>query len=109
VALLACAKHPTIGSVSFVKPKTRKLLITGVALLIFGPVIGCAFFFAGYFHAFQSLASTPPGTMPNMERTASQIFTSFIPFLLGGVCGATGLFLVVFALITHFFKSKDDR
>jgi hypothetical protein len=47
--------------------------------------------------------------MPDMSRTASQIFVSLIPFLLGGVCGAGGLFLVVYALITHFFKSKDDR
>jgi hypothetical protein len=108
VTLLSCQKHPTIGSVADMKPQTRKLLIAGVALLIFGPVLGLAIFFAGYFHAFQLLVNTPPGTMPNVGRTASQIFMSLIPFLLGGICGATGFFLVLFALITHFFGAKDD-
>jgi hypothetical protein len=109
---LALSRGPwcdAYGSVSAVKPKTRKLLIAGAALLIFGPALGWALLFAGYFHAIQSLTNTPPGTMPNMERTASQIFESLIPFLLGGICGATGLFLVVYALITHFFRPKDDR
>ena len=109
VAFLACAKHPTIGSVSTVKLKTRKLLILGVALLIFGPVIGWSLTFLGYFHAMQSIGQTPPGTIPNLGQTASQLLMSLIPFLLGGICGATGFFLVVYALITHFFKSKDDH
>jgi len=91
------------------KPKTRKLLITGVALLIFGPVVGWALTFLGYFHAMQSVAQTPPGTIPNIGQTASQLLMSLIPFLLGGICGATGVFLVLFALITHFFGSKDEH
>lgn len=109
VALLTCAKHPTIGSVSPVIPKTRKLLIAGVALLIFGPALGWGLTFLGYFHAMQTLSSTPPGTMPDMGHTASQMLMSLIPLVLGGICGAAGLFLILFALITHFFRSKDEH
>jgi hypothetical protein len=90
------------------KPKTRNLLITGVALAIFGPVLGWVLALAGIFHTEQSVIQTTPGTMPDMQRTASQLFMSLIPLGVGAVCGATGLFLILYVLITHFFRPKTD-
>lgn len=88
-------------------PKRLKLLIAGVALLIFGPVFGWVLTLLGYFHAVQSLVGTPPGTMPDIGHTASQMFASLIPLAIGGILGATGLFLILFAVITHLIRPKD--
>jgi uncharacterized membrane protein AbrB (regulator of aidB expression) len=109
VALLTCHKHPTNGSVYVVKPKTRKLLITGVALFIFGPALGWGLTFLGYFRAMQSLIGTLPGTMPDMGHTAFEMLMSMVPIVLGGICGAAGLFLILFALIAHFLGPKDGE
>jgi hypothetical protein len=98
------------------KPKTRKLLITGVALLIFGPVLGFILYFVGMFLGFQSLASAaqspPPGALPDIGRMMSSMFTrlfvGFAPLLVGMLAGASGMFLIIFSLITHFTGPKDD-
>jgi len=89
------------------KPKTRKTLIVGVAAAIFGPVLGWVLTFAGFFKTEQSLLQTPPGTIPNMGQTASNMLFSLIPILVGTLCGAVGLFLILYALIIHFFGSKE--
>ena len=89
------------------KPKTRNTLIVGVAASIFGPVLGWVLTMAGFFKTEQSLLQTPPGAIPNMEQTASNMLFSLIPILVGALCGAVGLFLVLLALITHFFRSKE--
>jgi hypothetical protein len=88
------------------KPKTRTILLTGVALAIFGPVLGWVLTIAGFFKAEQSIMQTPPGTIPDMGQTGSQMFVSLIPVLAGVLCGAVGFFLVLYALITHFFRTK---
>ena len=89
------------------KPKTRKTLIVGVAAAIFGPVLGWVLTIAGIFKTEQSLLQTPPGTIPDMGQTASNMLFSLIPILVGALCGAVGLFLVLYALIIHFFRSKE--
>ncbi len=89
------------------KPKSRNILITGVALVIFGPVLGWVLTLAGFFHTEQSIIQTPAGTLPDMQQTASQMFVSLIPMGLGVLCGAAGLFLILYVLITHFFRAKE--
>jgi len=89
------------------QPKKRNILITGVALFIFGPVLGWVLTIAGFFKAEQSIIQTPPGMIPDMGQTASQMFVSLIPVLAGVLCGAVGFFLILYALITHFFRSKE--
>jgi hypothetical protein len=88
------------------KPQTRNTLVVGVALFIFGPVLGWVLTMAGFFKTEQSIIQTPPGTFPDMGHAASLWFGSLIPILVGVVCGAIGFFLIVYALITHFFRSK---
>jgi hypothetical protein len=88
------------------KPETRKTLIAGVALSIFGPVLGWVLTIAGFFKTEQSILQTPPGAITDMRQTASHILVSLIPMLAGVLCGAVGFFLIVYALITHFFRSK---
>lgn len=89
------------------KSKTRNTLITGVALFIFGPVLGWGLAMAGIFKTEQSLLQTPPGAFPDMGQTTSHLFFSLIPFLAGALFGAVGFFLILYALIIHFFRSKD--
>jgi hypothetical protein len=90
-----------------VKSKTRNTLIAGVALFIFGPILGWVVFIAGIFKAEQSIAQTPPGTLPNIGQTFSHLFFNLLPVLVGVLLGAVGAFLILFALITHFFRSKE--
>ena len=89
------------------KPKTRNTLIVGVAASIFGPVLGWVLTIAGIFKTEQSLLQTPPGTFPDLGQTASHMLFGLIPILVGALCGAVGLFLVLYALIIHFFRSKE--
>jgi hypothetical protein len=89
------------------KHQTRNLLITGIALLIFGPVLGWVLSIAGFFHAEQSVMQTPPGVVPDIRNTASDMFASLIPICVGIICGAIGMFLILFALITHRFRSTE--
>jgi hypothetical protein len=88
------------------KPKTRKTLIVGVAASIFGPVLGWVLTIAGFFKTEQSLLQTPPGTIPDMGQTMSNMLFNLIPILVGALCGAVGLFLVLYALIIHFFSGQ---
>jgi hypothetical protein len=88
------------------KAKTRNTLITGVALLIFGPALGWVLTMAGLFKTEQSIIQTPPGLMPDMGHTASNMLFSLIPILVGVLCGAVGFFLIAYAFITHFFRSN---
>ena len=90
------------------KPKTRNILITGVALFVFGPVLGWVLTIASFFKAEQSILHTPPGMIPDMGQIASQEFGSLIPIAIGVLCGAVGFFLILYALITHFFRSTND-
>jgi uncharacterized membrane protein YphA (DoxX/SURF4 family) len=90
------------------KPKTRNTLITGVALLVFGPVLGWVLTIAGFFKVQQSILHTPPGMIPDMGQTASHMFVSLIPIAIGMLCGAVGFFLILYAFITHFFRSAND-
>ena len=80
----------------------------GIALLIFGPVIGWVLTIAGFFHAVTTVQQIQPGAMPDFQRTTSQMLYSLIPILLGALSGAVGFFLTLYALITHFFRSKPD-
>src|SRR5271170_885862 len=61
------------------KSKTRNTLIAGVALLIFGPVLGWVLTLAGFFKTEQSILQTPPGTFPDMGQAASHMFVSTQP------------------------------
>jgi Na+/melibiose symporter-like transporter len=88
------------------KPKTRNTLVAGVALFIFGPVLGWVLTMAGFVKTGQSILQTPSGTIPDMGHAASLWYVSLIPILVGVVCGAVGFFLIVYALITHFFRSN---
>jgi hypothetical protein len=90
-----------------VKSETRNTLIVGVALLIFGPVVGWVLTIAGFFKTEQSVMQTPPGMIPDMGQTASHMFVSIIPLLIGALFGAVGLFLILYAFITHGFRSKE--
>ena len=60
------------------KSKTRKTLITGVALLIFGPVLGYILFFVGLFYSLattsRAVQSTPPGTFPDVGHAMAHMF-----------------------------------
>ena|ERR1700693_2720142 len=97
------------------KPRVRKLLITGFALLIFGPVLGYILWFAGMFYSVATASSvaqsTPLGTVPDighmMSRMLTGVFAGFIPLLLGMLAGASGFFLIIYSLITHFCRTKD--
>jgi VanZ family protein len=94
------------------QPKRLKILIIGLALMIFGPVIGWVLTIAGFFHAATSVAQVTPGNLQDMQQsyqhTASQMIYSIIPILFGALCGAVGFFLFFYALITHFFRPKPD-
>jgi hypothetical protein len=90
------------------KPKTRSTLITGVAVFDFGPVLGWVLTIAGFFKVQQSILHIPPGMIPDMGQTASHMFVSLIPIAIGVLCGAVGFFLILYAFITHFFRSTDD-
>ncbi len=90
------------------KPRTLKILIAGIALLIFGPVLGWVCCILGLFHMQQSLAQTPPGAMPDIGQLPSRMMANLIPILIGIVLGAVGGFLTLYALITHMFGPKDD-
>jgi hypothetical protein len=90
------------------KPRTFKILIIGLALLIFGPVLGYVLTLVGFFHAVSSSQQFPPGTIPDFSRTFSRILYSIIPVLVGALAGATGFFLVLLSLLTHFFRSKPN-
>ncbi len=94
------------------KPKTLKILIIGLALMIFAPVIGWVLTIAGFFHAATSMAQITPGTIPDIQQyyqhTTSQMLYSIIPILFGVLFGAVGFFLFLYALFTHFFRSKPD-
>lgn len=91
-------------------PKSLRLLITGIAFAIFGPVLGWVLSIAGLFHTAQTaqeriLQSNPfdfSGLNQNLTRTTSQVFLSFVPLLVGVVCGALGAFLILYALLKHF-------
>jgi hypothetical protein len=95
--------------------KTRRKLIMGIALTIFGPVIGWILSIAGLFHSAasmqNSLRRTPPGVLPDMSQmlgqTTSEILISMLPLLIGAACGALGVFLVLYALVIHFFPAKN--
>jgi|SRR5580704_18617688 hypothetical protein len=97
------------------KSKTRKLLITGVALLIFGPVLGHVLFFVGMFYSLATTStavqSSPPGSIPDvghmMLHMFMWLFVGFGPLLLGILAGATGFFLIIYSLITHFCKAEE--
>lgn len=88
------------------KPKTLRLLTIGIALLIFGPVIGWVLTMAGMFHTAATVQPIVPGAVPDPQQVVSRVFANFIPMLVGAVCGATGFFLVLYALIRHFWGSK---
>ena len=90
------------------KPRTLKILIIGLAQMIFGPVVGWVLSMVGIFHAATSLQQFQPGVMPDLEGTTSQMFYSLIPILIGILLGAVGTFLFPYALLTHFFRSKPD-
>jgi len=95
--------------------KTRRKLIIGIALTIFGPVIGWLLSIAGLFHSAASMQNsilrTPPGAIPDigqaMGQSTVEMFISLIPFLIGSACGALGVFLVLYALVIHFFPAKN--
>lgn len=90
------------------KPKTLKILIAGIALLCFGPVLGWLFCIFGFFQMGQSIAQTPPGTLPDFGQLPSRMMANFIPLLVGVVIGAVGGFLTLYALITHKFGPKGN-
>jgi hypothetical protein len=84
--------------------KTAKTsAVLGVALLIFGPVIGYVLIIFGFFQTAASVSHSP-----DLGQTTSRMVTSIIPVLLGMVCGAIGFVLTAFALISHFFAAKRD-
>jgi heme/copper-type cytochrome/quinol oxidase subunit 2 len=87
-------------------PKTLKILIIGLALMIFGPVIGWVLTIAGFFHTATAMQQIQPGVMPDFQQTSSRMMSSIIPILIGVVLGAIGFFLFLYSLITHFFRSK---
>jgi hypothetical protein len=90
------------------KPKTRNILITGIVLGCFGPVLGWLFCIFGFFQMGQSIAQTPPGSLADLGQFPSRVMANFIPLIIGVVIGAVGGFLTLYALITHFFRSTDD-
>ena len=89
-------------------PKILKILIIGIALLIFGPVLGWAFSIFGLFQTQQAIVQTPPGTFPNFDQIPSRMMANLIPMLIGAFCGAVGFFLTLYAFITHFFGPKSN-
>jgi hypothetical protein len=103
VAQLWIVRH---HSRAFMNPKTLKILIIGLALMIFGPVIGWVLTIAGFFHTATAMQQIQPGVMPDFQQTSSRMMSSIIPILIGVVLGAIGFFLFLYSLITHFFRSK---
>ncbi len=74
-------------------PKTLRFLIIGIALLIFGPLLGwCVFQVFG-------AKPDPLGIEPKTDRIA---------LIIGAVLGAVGVFFTLYAVITHIFGSKHD-
>jgi hypothetical protein len=84
------------------KPKTLKILITGIVLMIIGPVIGWVLTITGFFHAAAAMHSIQPGGMPDFERAASEMAYLIVPILLGVLFWTAGFFSTLYALITHF-------
>ena len=100
-------------------PKTLKVLIIGIALLVFGPVLGWALSMAltifGFFQTHQAIAQTLPSSPQNISQMLlnfSQIPTrmmlNLIPLLIGAICGSVGFFLTIYAFIKHFFGPKRN-
>jgi len=65
------------------KPKTLRLLIIGIALLIFGPVIGWVLTMAGMFHTVATVQPVAAGVFPDMQQATSRVFANFIPTVVG--------------------------
>ena len=82
-------------------PKTLRLFIIGVALLIFGPALIRALYCFGIFQT-----APPPANLPDFGP--SPLVTSVIPVVIGIVSGAAGVFIIFYATITHVFGSKRD-
>ena len=90
-------------------PKALRLLIIGVALLIFGPLLGWV-----VFEVQQAAAGAQPD-LPDFEQHSSWfsirqfiLWSKFTPMFIGVVSGAVGLFLILYALITHFASSRRN-
>jgi hypothetical protein len=92
----------------FMKPKILKILIVGIAFMIFGPVLGWILAIAGLFHAVSVVQPVPPGTIPDIGGAFSRMLVSLIPMFIGIACAAVGAFMTLYALITHMFGPRDE-
>jgi hypothetical protein len=112
--------HPTPEAVaqavrlkrqSNAKERTRKILIAGVALFIFGPVLGYVLWFAGMYYTARTLPDAVShvsmfdfGQM--LSSVNNRMFGSLVPLLLGMLARALGFFLIIYSLITHFMGTE---
>lgn len=86
-------------------------------MLIFGPVLGWILWFVGMFYSLaatsRAVQNVPLETAPNVGHMVAYIFmwlfVGFGPLLLGLLAGASGFFLIIYSLITHFCKTEDVK
>ena len=98
-------------SSGFMTPRTLKLLIAGIALLIFGPVLGWLASMFNLFHTTQAMTEMGRDALPHLSRFPSRMIGNLIPLFIGVLCGAAGLFLTLVALIIHRFRpqARDEQ
>lgn len=95
------------------KPNFLRLLITGLAMLILGPVTGWILTILGLFRTATNIPHVPPGTIPDigvhMQHTASSTLWSMLPMLLGLFIGALGFFLVILSLVLNYLIKEPSQ
>lgn len=84
-------------------PTHLRILITGVALLIFGPCLGYLLTLLGF---FRQVSKPSPEDLASafraLEQFPADMTASLFPVVIGITIGSLGLFLIAFSLIKHF-------
>jgi len=95
------------------------MLIVGMAMFIFGPFVGWLLTIAGYFQTANSTVeavnlaakvavANPFQNTPDYQPAPSNIIYEILPGFIGMVCGAVGLFIILYSLAVHFFRDKPE-
>jgi hypothetical protein len=85
-------------------PRRLRTLIIGLAMMILGPPLGYVGWIALMVHAALPGQANPSiaEALGRLQQLPGQLLAALIPLVLGVLCGAAGLFLVVATLAIHF-------
>jgi hypothetical protein len=89
-------------SLRFVKPRTRKILIIGIVLLILGPIIGWVI-------AMVVVTTQKTLAAPDIHQTFSEAGKFMTPWVVGTLSFMPGFLLSFYAVIKHKFDDQDKQ